>query len=397
MPTNVLIVGGGPAALEAALRLHRIAGERVATTVLAPDTDFTYRPLSVLEPFAAGRAWSYPLARFAADAAFTHRRGTLARVHAAEHAVETTDGERIGYDVLLVATGAVPATPYSHVTVFSGTAADAEALHGLVQDVEGGYTRSVAFIMPPGGTWPLPLYELALMFAERAFEMNVDVQLHVVTPEVAPLGLFGTEAAREVEALLKTAGIVLHTSTRVEEVGPGRVRLGRDGELKVERVVTLPRLEGPAIDGLPSDAGGFLITDSHGRVAGVPDVYAAGDITAFPVKQGGIACSQADAAAAQIALQAGAAVEAEPFSPVLRGMLLTERWARFLRRDAGGHGDHADVAGRALWWPPTKIAGRELAGYLEAIDEELGHVRGLPVQTDLGGDARGIEVLSLHP
>src|SRR5690242_14104461 len=181
MPTNVLIAGGGPAALEAALRLHRIAGDRVTTTVLAPETDFTYRPLRVLEPFPAGSAWSYPLARIAADAGFTHVRGKLARVDAAAHAVETTEGRRIDYDVLLLATGAVPARPYAGATVFTGTPADAETLHGLVQDVEGGYTRSIAFVAPPGVTWPLPLYELALMLAERAFETGVEVDLHLVT------------------------------------------------------------------------------------------------------------------------------------------------------------------------------------------------------------------------
>jgi sulfide:quinone oxidoreductase len=396
MPTNVLIVGGGPAALEAALRLHRLAGDRVTTTVLAPETDFTYRPLSVLAPFAAGAVTSYPLARIAADAGFTHRTGKLARVDAAGHAVETTDGERVAYDVLLIATGAVPARPYAGATVFTGSAADAETLHGLVQDVEGGYTHSIAFVVPADGTWPLPLYEMALMLAERAFEMGVDIDLHFVTPEASPLAVFGPEAAAEVDSLLKTAGIKLHTSARVEEVQAGRVQMGKD-ELVVERVVTLPRLDGPAITGLPSDARGFLVTDLHGRVTGVPDVYAAGDITAFPVKQGGLACQQADAAAAQIAADAGADVEAEAFKPVLRGMLLTERWTRFLRRDAAGHGDHADVAGRALWWPPTKIAGRELAGYLETLDEQLGRVRGLPVEVGVGANARSIEVLSLHP
>jgi sulfide:quinone oxidoreductase len=396
MPTNVLVAGGGPAALEAALRLHRLAGERVATTVLAPDTDFTYRPLSVLEPFAAGRAWSYPLARIAADAGFTHVRGKLARVDAAGHAVETTAGERIGYDVLLVATGAVPARPYAGATVFAGTPADAETLHGLVQDVEGGYTRSIAFVAPPGVTWPLPLYELALMLAERAFEMGVEVELHLVTPEAAPLGLFGAGAAGEVESLLKTAGITLHTSAHAE-VEAGRVRLDAGGrELAVQRVVSLPRLDGPAIAGLPADSQGFLVVDAYGRGAGVSDVFAAGDITAFPIKQGGLACQQADAAATRIAADAGADVTPERFAPVLRGMLLTERWTRFLRRDAAGHGEHADVAGRALWWPPTKIAGRELAGYLETLDEELGRVRGLPVEAGLPGDARAVEVLSLH-
>jgi sulfide:quinone oxidoreductase len=128
----------------------------------------------------------------------------------------------------------------------------------------------------------------------------------------------------------------------------------------------------------------------------VPDVYAAGDVTAHAIKQGGLACQQADAAATHIAAAAGADVQAEPFAPVLRGMLLTERWARFLRRDERTAADHTDVAGHALWWPPTKIAGRELAGYLEGIDEELGRVRGRPVQASLGGDARSIEVLSLH-
>ena len=86
--------------------------------------------------------------------------------------------------------------------------------------------------------------------------------------------------------------------------------------------------------GLPADAEGFLVTDDHARVQGVPDVYAAGDITAYPIKQGGIACQHADAAAEHIAARAGAPIEPEPFTPVLRGLLLTERWARFLRHEA---------------------------------------------------------------
>ena len=130
---------------------------------------------------------------------------------------------------------------------------------------------------------------------------------------------------------------------------------------------------------------------------GVPDVYAAGDITAFPVKQGGIACQQADAAAAHIAARAGAPVKPEPFAPVLRGMLLTERTAHFMRREARGAGDASQVAGRALWWPPAKIAGRELAGYLEGLDEAAGRPTGRPVNVPMGDSGTGeIEVLSLH-
>jgi sulfide:quinone oxidoreductase len=394
MPTNVLIVGGGPAALEAALALHRLAGDRVATTLLAPESNLTYRPLSVLAPFAAGSATTYPIERMAADAGFAHHRGRLASVEAADHAVVTVAGERLPYDVLLIASGARPVQPFGGATMFTGSVTDQERLHGIVQDVEEGYIRRVAFVVPPGSTWPLPLYELALMLAERAYEMCASLELHFVTPEPKPLAIFGADASGELAALLAEAGIVLHAGAGADVVAPGRISIHGDF-LDVDRVVTLPRLEGPRIAGLPADPDGFLVIDGHARVSGVPDVFAAGDVTSFPIKQGGIACQQADAAAAVIARAAGAPVEAEPFTAVLRGVLLTERWARFLRHDTTR--DETDVAGRALWWPPTKIAGRELAGYLEGLDEEAGRDSGLPVNVDVGAHGTaGIEVLGLR-
>jgi len=381
MPIDVLIAGGGPAALEAVLRLRRLAEDRVSLTLLSPTTAFTYRPLSVLEPFSTGSAWSYPLARIAADHDVTLRTTSLLRVDPDAHEVELSTGAIVRYDALLVATGAVARAPFAGVTLFSGSAADAERVHGLVQDVEAGYVRSVAFVVPGGGSWPLPTYELALMLAERAFQMGVDVDLHLITPEPAPLAVFGEQAADEVRRLLGLAGVALHTGVTVEGVDRGRVQLNGDWDtLTVERVVSLPVLSGPRIPGLPADEDGFLACDPHGRVAGVVDVYAAGDVTDFPVKQGGLACAQADAVAEHLAARAGVALEPQPFHPVIHGLLLTDRWARFLRRDTVS--DEDAVAGRALWWPPTKIAGRELAGYLAQLDGELGHARdGLRVES----------------
>jgi sulfide:quinone oxidoreductase len=397
MATNVLIAGGGPAAIEAALRLRRVAAERVAVTLLAPDPAFTYRPLSVLAPFAAGRSGSYPLERIARDVGFELHADRLAGVDPAGHAAQTGAGERLSYDKLLVATGAAPVPPFEYAIAFAGTPEDEERLHGLVQDVEGGYVHRIAFVVPPGSTWPLPLYELALMLAERGFETGARLELHLVTPEASPLALFGDQASRDLAGLLETAGIALHTGVQ-SETSRGRIKLRPDGEaITVERIVTVPLLAGRPVDGLPSDSGGFLVTDRHQRVEGVPDVYAAGDGTAFPIKQGGLACQQADAAAEHIAAQAGAPVEPAPFTPVLRGMLLTEHWARFLRHDSETETQEDRVADRALWWPPTKIAGEELAGYLEGLDEELGRATGgLPVHVRMQeGEASEIEILSL--
>ncbi|HEX2103833.1 MAG TPA: hypothetical protein VHF51_09290 [Solirubrobacteraceae bacterium] len=110
-----------------------------------------------------------------------------------------------------------------------------------------------------------------------------------------------------------------------------------------------------------------MVCDAHGQVAGTDTVRAAGDATTFPVEQGGVAAQQADAAAEAIAARAGAEVEPRPFRPVLRGVLLTGRGQRWMRgpRDT----DEGAAARHALFWPPTKIAGRYLAPYLAARDE----------------------------
>ena len=77
--------------------------------------------------------------------------------------------------------------------------------------------------------------------------------------------------------------------------------------------------------GIPQTFEGFVSVDEHGRVLGLDDVYAAGDITSFHVKQGGIAAQQAEAAAEAIAFEAGVELAPHPFRPVLRGLLSTAR------------------------------------------------------------------------
>jgi sulfide:quinone oxidoreductase len=98
-------------------------------------------------------------------------------------------------------------------------------------------------------------------------------------------------------------------------------------------------------------------------------VFAAGDGTSFPIKQGGLAAQQADAAAEAIAAAAGAEVEQRGFHPVLRGILLTDSGPKWLRANVGGAGATSELAEHALWWPPTKVAGRRLGPYLWRREE----------------------------
>ena len=97
--------------------------------------------------------------------------------------------------------------------------------------------------------------------------------------------------------------------------------------------MTLARLHGNEIRSLPSDDGGFVPIDNHGRVPGVENVYAAGDGTNFPVKQGGIAYPAGRRGRRGDPAAAGAPLEPRPFKPILRGQLLTGGESRFMRTD----------------------------------------------------------------
>ncbi|HYM55002.1 MAG TPA: FAD-dependent oxidoreductase, partial [Solirubrobacteraceae bacterium] len=198
-------------------------------------------------------------------------------------------------------------------------------------------------------------------------------ELTIVTPEAEPLAVFGPAASRMLRSQLSDRGIRLRAGATVEELLPGRLELSTGEAMDVEEVVALPQLEGPRIHGLPADADGFILIDDHCQVAGLQDVYAAGDGTAFPIKQGGIATQQSDVAAESVAARLGASLQPSVFEPLLRGMLLTGVAPMYLRAGIG-EAENGEVAANPLWSPPTKIAGRYLGPYLARASALAGRV-----------------------
>jgi sulfide:quinone oxidoreductase len=365
---RIVIAGGGVAALEAAIALRALTGPQPWITMVAPNDQFVYQPLTVGEPFAMGATPRLPLAEFADDLDIEWRQAAV-RAVGADRAVLLEDGGFVAWDKLIVAMGAPRVAVYDHATTFRGEN-DVKSVHGLVQDVEAGIARRVAFVVPAGVAWSLPLYELALMTARRAYEMNMDVELTVITPEDRPLAVFGAAAATDVEERLAQAGVGLHCRAVADIPAKGKILLRPGGDaIECDRIIALPVSRGPALDGVPADADGFIPIDSFARVSGVDNVYAAGDGANFPLKQGGLACQQADAAAQHIAWSLGRLHDPEPFRPILRGQLLTGEQPQFMRRDVTARREGTEVSGlRPLWWPATKIAGRYLSAYLAEHD-----------------------------
>jgi sulfide:quinone oxidoreductase len=367
-PFEVVIAGGGVGALEGALALRDLARDLVDLTLIAPNDEMVYRPMTVREPFSYALAERYPLERIARDLDIRLVRDSVSSVDPDARLVRTDAGPELRYDALLLALGAHIQARYEHVITIDDTHLD-ELLHGLIQDIEGGYVRHLAFVIPGRMAWPLPIYELALMSAARAYDANVELPVTVITPEDEPLAIFGQGASHGVSELLAKAGVEVIPSAYCEIAESGRIDITPgDRVLEADRIVALPELAGPALPGLPADAHGFLPVDNHNQVRDVERVFAAGDVTDFAIKQGGIASQQADTAAQAIAALAGAAIEPKPFHPVVYGMLLTGYAPRYLKADiTGGHGAASEITDQPTWSPPTKIVAKYLAPYLKTL------------------------------
>lgn len=361
---KILIAGGGVAGLEALIALRALVGGTVEIELLAPDVEFSYRPIAVAEPFGLGEVRRFSLAKIAADHDAHYRHGALLAVSPEGRFIATDLDLELPYDYLIVAMGARPRAGIEGALSF-GAGGGRGAMQPLLAKAQEGSVRRLIFAAPPPIAWVLPLYELALFTAAWADRRGLtDLELSIVTPEARPLEAFGAAVSDAIEQLLTDAGVTLHRGV-AGQLFDGAQLSTVVGPIPADAVISLPTLEGPEVPGLPHDRDGFIPIDRHGSVPGVSRVYAAGDGTAFPIKQGGLAAQQADAVAEAIAAELGAISAPRPFRPVLRGLLLTGAEPRYLRAEDSV----SEVSFQPLWWPPSKIAGRYLAPYLARPDD----------------------------
>jgi sulfide:quinone oxidoreductase len=365
---DVVVCGGGIAGTEGMLRLRRLAGDRVHLTIVSPGAHLAYRPLAVREPFALAAVRRYPLERIVADVGARWVRDRLSSVNRANRTVHTDRGADLPYDALLLAVGARESSPYEHAAVFTDRNAS-DAFHEIIRGLETGRVGSLVFVLPHEWVWPLPLYELALMAARRARCVNRNPQITLVTSEGRPLKAFGQAAGDAIRRLLGEAGITLYTGVRARVPAPGVVR-GDDLQLEADRIVTLPKITGPAIRGVPAGTRWFVPINERCVVPCADGrVFAAGDATDFPVKHGGIGAQQADTAAAGIAHLAGLGNRPPPVHPVIRGSLLTGGQPLYIAaRVSGGLGWQSEIYEQPPWPAEEKIVAEELGDYLATLE-----------------------------
>jgi sulfide:quinone oxidoreductase len=370
-PLRIVIAGGGVAALEAMIALRARTDHDFAVTLISASDTFTYRALSVGEPFGLGHPARYQLDRLCEEhgARFVHARVTA--VHADAHQVGLDDGSRMDYDALIVAVGARRAAPFDYGVTFDREMSPTD-FDDVLTDLHDGFAPRIAIVVPDTVTWTLPAYELALMTAAWGkADHRAGTSVVVVTHEPRPLAAFGTAVSDEVDTLLDHAGIERRCG--VHPALLSFTALWAGGEwVPADRIVSLPVLLGPRLAGVPCDRQGFIAVDEFGRVRGLDDVYAAGDGTALPFKQGGLAAQLADVVCRHITARVEGAEDPAPFTPVLRGLLRTEHGPLYLRAELADPEGTSIVSLEPLWWPPSKIASRWLAPHLAGVEAARG-------------------------
>jgi sulfide:quinone oxidoreductase len=382
--TRVVIAGGGVAGLEAALAARQLSAD-ASVELITGDASFAYRQLSVLEPFTDAKT-----VRVSYDAlrarGITVTQGLLSRVQAPGHLAVLADGDARRFDALLVAVGAAPRVAVRRAITFTGPAST-DLLRQLVDDVDRGAAHRVAFVVPHGVTWALPLYELALQLAARTNTAQTGAETRIITSESRPLEVFGSTVSAHIERMLERARIAVDCGVEVSMPSPGSVVAGSAAARPVDRVIALPVLTGRPISGLPATVDGFIPVDTAGRVHGVPGVFAAGDGTDGAIKQGGVAAQQADRAVATMLAEHGVDVPAPADPHSLNALLITGADTWYLRRRADS--SDGEISARPLWWPPSKVVGHHLSPFLDALTPSgmVPNLEPAPAAAPLEGDA----------
>lgn len=365
MAPRIVIAGGGVAALEAAIALRRLGGDATSPVLVAPNAVFSFRARDVGEPFGKAASLRVPLTDVLGELSIPLVCDRLASVDVASRVVDTVDGRRMAYDGLVVAVGGTPFPAFAHGISFDRTG-HPEEFDELLCDIEAGLVTSVAFVVPDASRWTLPAYDLALILRSWANRRGRKLDIRIVTAESAPLECFGAAAAREVLRTLRGADIELVCGSEPVLISDTTMTVSRHW-LTVDRIVSLPRLAGPRVRGLPCDADGFLLVGEDGAVPGCPGTFGAGDGSAHPQKHGGLAAQQADRAARAVLRRAGLRIPEPPEPLVLRGALATPDGPLYLEAAAGyGSRDASSTASlQPLWDPPSKVATRWLGPFLE--------------------------------
>ncbi|PWK63054.1 FAD-dependent oxidoreductase [Aminobacter sp. AP02] len=276
-PNSIVIVGGGAAGFAAAERLRR---EQYQGPIIMFSDDESLpvdRP-NLSKDYLAGTApedW-LPLRKegFYAKNGIDLRLGAkVAQLDVRASDVVLTDGTRIAFDKLLLATGAepvrltIPGSDQPHVRTLRSLA-DSRSIIAQAGTARRAVVLGASFIG----------LEVAAALRTRG------VEVHVVAPDKRPMErVLGPQMGDFIRALHEEHGVIFHLEDTATRIGAKDVQLRSGRTIAAEMVVTgigvRPRLGLAEAAGLAMDRG--VLVDPCLETS-VPGIFAAGDIARWP-------------------------------------------------------------------------------------------------------------------
>ena len=302
MTRRVLILGGGTGGTLVANRLRReSSGADLEVTVVDRDDRHVYQPGLLFVPFGLTHAEDIvrPRGRQLLRGV-EFRESAIDRVETARNEVHLSDGSVLGYDVLVIATGARLVPEETEGLTGAGwmdkvftfyTPEGAGALEAALATFDGG--RVVVNVVDMPIKCPVAPLEFCFLadwyFQERGIRDRVELTF------ATPLdGAFTKPvASRRLAGMLADKGIHLVTEFNTGEVdGAGGRLVSYDGrELPFDLAVVVPLHGGAAfVERSPGlgDSLGFVPTDKHTlQTPAKPNVFALGDATDLPTSKAG--------------------------------------------------------------------------------------------------------------
>ena len=302
MTRRAVILGGGTGGTLVANRLRRrFSSDDLAITVIDQDDRHVYQPGLLFVPFGLAHVEDLVRPRHRQlHAGIELRLSAIDRVEMDEQAVHLADGSVVGYDVLVVATGAVLVPEETEGLLGPGWMEDVftfytpegtAALEAALATFDGG--RLVVNVVDMPIKCPVAPLELCFLadwyFHERGIRDRVELTY------VTPLdGAFTKPiASAQLGGLLADKGIELVTEFNTGEVDGERHRLVSYDEREVpfDLAVVIPLHGGAPYVGRSPGLGddlGFVPTDEHTLQAkAAPNIFAIGDATNLPASKAG--------------------------------------------------------------------------------------------------------------
>jgi NADH dehydrogenase FAD-containing subunit len=303
--------------------------DSVDLTLVSEREAFTFRPNTIYVPFGADpEELEVELSKPFHRRRVTFIGGRVTGVAPDAHEVTLEGGRKVGYDKLVIATGAgmrpeeIPGLAEHAATIWTPESmlGVRDRFQRVLSDAREDKRSRVLFLIPPNNKCAGPLYEIVMMFETwlRREHARERVDITWSTFEQTYIQAFGPRLHDVVSEEFEQRGLDGHTDEIVTEIAPGEARYADGSARAFDHLIAFPPyVSALRYEALPSDDRGFIETDLATRqVAGQPDIYAPGDAGDFPVKQAFLAFLQADTVAEHIAASSGAHEFDKPFDPV---------------------------------------------------------------------------------